>query len=297
MFAPLFDYVSVVTLLEIIQRSSDYLAKREVDSPRLQVEWMLSELLKLPRLQLYLNFEREMEDRELEILRDWIRRRGSREPLQHILGNAPFCGYEIRVTPEVLVPRPETEQLAEWGWKHLQALVEAGNPRPLAVDLGTGSGCVAVALALGCPACRVVATDISQPALEVARQNAQFHGVQDRIEFLNRRSIHGLESIAPVDRLISNPPYIPSGEIQNLQPEVRDHDPHIALDGGSDGLDIFREIANAGRPLLTEDGKLMLEFGEGQEEALTGLFESKGWRLVTIENDFSGRPRFLIAAK
>src|SRR5262249_39838407 len=158
-----------VTVLEVIQRSTEFLARKGVDSPRLQVEWLLAHVLKMPRLQLYLNFERVLAPPELGTVREMVRRRGHREPLQHIVGSTSFCGLEIAVNPHVLVPRPETELLAERGWQFLNSL----SPDPAApatvLDFGTGSGCIAVALACNAPKAHVLALEASEAALKIAR--------------------------------------------------------------------------------------------------------------------------------
>src|SRR5207302_5601671 len=168
-----------MTVLEIIKRSTEFLANKGVDSPRLQTELLLAHLLKLPRMQLYLNFERTLSPGETDGFRELVRRRAQREPLQHILGSTSFCGLEISVNRHVLVPRPETELLAEQGWTFLQRL--SGNPE--ALDFATGSGCLAIALAVHSPATQLAALDISPEALELARQNAERHGAADRIRF------------------------------------------------------------------------------------------------------------------
>src|SRR5207302_3380271 len=158
-----------MTVLEIIKRSTEFLANKGVDSPRLQTELLLAHLLKLPRMQLYLNFERTLSPGETDGFRELVRRRAQREPLQHILGSTSFCGFEIAVNRHVLVPRPETELLAEEGWKFLQGRAD----KPTALDFGTGSGCIAIALAAKCPDAKIVALDISADALALAKQNAE----------------------------------------------------------------------------------------------------------------------------
>ena len=236
-----------MTVLEAIQRSTEFLAKKGVDSPRLQTELLLAHLLKQPRMQLYLNFERVLTPAEVDGLRELIRRRGQREPLQHIVGSTSFCGLEIAVNRDVLIPRPETELLAERGWTFLNQLSTL-NPQPsTALDFGTGSGCLAIALACKCPAAEVYAIDISPEALALARQNAARHGVAERIRFLQGDGFAAVPEGARFDLIISNPPYIPSGEIASLQPEVRDYDPRRALDGGADGLDYGRRLAAEAR--------------------------------------------------
>lgn len=279
-----------MTVLEVIQRGTDYLTRKGVDSPRLQIELLLAHVLQLPRLKLYLNFERTLLDGEVNTLREMVRRRGEREPLQHILGSACFCGLEMAVNRHVLVPRPETEILAERGWTFLNQ-----RQNPQALDFGTGSGCLAITLAVKCPSCHVFAVDQSSMALECAKVNTQRHQVERRVELVQSNGFESCPSDLKVDLLISNPPYIPTAEIQSLQPEVRNCDPHLALDGGKDGLDFFRHIAAVAAPLLAPEARVMLEFGEGQESALPGIFSSP-WQIESIEKDYTGRPRILIAS-
>ena len=236
-----------MTVLEVIQRSGDYLARKGVESPRLQIELLLAQVLQMPRLKLYLNFERVLTEPELATLRAGVRRRGEREPLQHILGTASFCGLEIEVNSQVLIPRPETELLAEKAWQFLQTRpVEAQT----ALDFGTGSGCLAVALAVKCPSARIHALDKSSEALAVARRNALRNGVDGRIDFRESDGLSALPRELQFDLLVSNPPYIPTAEIAGLQPEVKDHDPRLALDGGADGLEVYRRLVVEALPFL-----------------------------------------------
>jgi release factor glutamine methyltransferase len=282
-----------VTVLEVIQRGTEFLARKGVESPRLQVEWLLAQLLQMPRLKLYLNFERALAEAEVEALRAQLKRRAEREPLQHILGSASFCGLEIAVNRNVLIPRPETEQLAERAWEWLKQ--QPGPQRVL--DFGTGSGCLAIALVVNCPTTEVHATDISPAALEVARQNAQRHKVNGRVQFHLGGDLAAAPAGLRFDLLVSNPPYIPSAQIEHLQPEVRDFDPRSALDGGPDGLDFFRLLAHQAPSVLAPMGRMMLEFGDGQQDALRALLEEHGWQEVTIEADYSRRPRFCSARR
>jgi release factor glutamine methyltransferase len=285
-----------VTVLEVIQRSTDFLAKKGVESPRLQIELFLAHALKIPRLNLYLNFERHLSEAEVDAVRQMVKRRGRREPLQHITGATSFCGLEIKVTPAVLVPRPETELLAECAWKFLNERASA-TPGPVAaLDFGTGSGCLAVAMAVNAPAARVLAVDVSEGALEVARENAASHRLADRIQFVRGNGFDALPGGGPFDLIVSNPPYIPSREIEMLQPEVRDFDPRLALDGGEDGLGFFRELAAKSKNFLRPAGKLMLEFGDGQEAKLQELLAENTWMVEAVERDYTGCPRFLVAS-
>jgi len=293
-----------VTVLEVIQKSADFLNKKGVDSSRLQAELLLAHVLNLPRMKLYLNFERQLTEPEADAMREFVKRRGLREPLQHITGSTSFCGFEIAVNRNVLVPRPETELLAEAGW---QFLGRAGAPppadgahgvtRPTALDFGTGSGCIAIALAAKCPATLVTALDVSADALELAKHNAERNGVAERISFVQGNSFEALPSGAEFDLIVSNPPYIPSGEIASLQPEVRDFDPRAALDGGPDGMDFYRMFAAQAADFLKLDGKVMLEFGDGQAAEIRKIFESQKWIVEAVRDDYSQRQRIAVVRR
>jgi release factor glutamine methyltransferase len=326
-----------VTVLEAIQKSTEFLAKRNIESPRLQCELLLAHVLKMPRLKLYLNFERTLTTAETDTLRELIKRRGQHEPLQHITGSASFCGHEIAVNRHVLVPRPETEMLAELGWQFLNQLSEGRVPRVpdstaeikircspssslRVLDFCTGSGCIAIALAAKCPDATIVATDISADALALAKQNAVKNNVAGGIEFLQGDGFAALTSEGRVPRvphstleikigdsqssslrkwefdlILSNPPYIPSAEIEMLEPEVRDFDPRLALDGGADGLEFYRLIAFQAGAFLKPGGKVMVEFGDGHAEAIRKIFETEKWIVEAVKEDYSQRARILIA--
>lgn len=303
-----------MTVLEAIQKSADFLAKRGVDSPRLQAELLLAHRLKMPRMKLYLNFERALSAEETDSYREQIKRRSLREPLQHIIGSTSFCGYEIAVNRHALVPRPETELLAESGWTFLGNLnaetassagtgpevgradtrvsVRAVFP-PNALDFGTGTGCIAIALAAKCPNAKIFASDISSGALALAKENAAKNNV--KIEFLQGDGFAAVLPDTQFDLIISNPPYIPTAEIETLQPEVKDFDPRGALDGGADGLDFYRMFATKAKSFLKPDGKIMLEFGDGQAPALREIFENEKWIVEEIKSDYSQRLRILVA--
>ena len=313
-----------MTVLEAIQKGADFLAKKGVESPRLQTELLLAHLLKMPRMNLYLNFARALTPGETDALRELVKRRGQREPLQHIIGSTFFCDLEIAVNRYALAPRPETELLAELGWQFLAGRADlpvgqdAQQRAPtIALDLGTGTGCIAIALAVKCPGAKITATDISADALALARENAARNGVAKRIEFLQGAGFaavterwgerprepvladghHGSPGVSPhqFDLIISNPPYIPSAEIATLQPEVRDFDPRAALDGGVDGLDFYRLLASHAAAFLKSSGRVMLEFGDGQAEAVRKIFEAEKWIVEAVKEDYSQRARILIA--
>ena len=286
-----------MTVLEAIQRSTEFLAKKGVESPRLQTELLLADLLQLPRMQLYLNFERSLTPPEVESLRQLVKRRGQREPLQHILGTTSFCGLEIAVNRHVLIPRPETELLAERGWTFLNNLSTL-NPQPSTVlDFGTGSGCLAIAVAHHCPTARVEAIDLSSPALALARENAARLGVADRIQFREGNGFAAVPVGIRFDLVLSNPPYIPTAEIATLQPEVRDFDPSAALDGGREGLDFYQRLATEAAPFLKPGGRLMLEFGDGQAARVGEILQQQKWIVEALQEDYNHTPRIVIARR
>lgn len=280
-----------MTILEAIQKSTDFLAKKGVDSPRLQSELLLAHVLKTQRLKLYLDFARALTGSETEALRELVQRRGGREPLQHIIGATSFCGLEMVVNRHVLVPRPETELLAEQGWKFLNSL----NRECSFLDFGTGSGCIAIALCHFATQARGVAIDKSPEAIAVAGQNATKNNVSSRVQFIESDRFAAVDPNLRVDLIISNPPYIPSAEIETLQEEVRKFDPVCALDGGVDGLEYYRWLAEEGAEHIERRGKIMVEFGDGQQDQIRAIFRERGWEIEAVLKDLTDRSRILVA--
>jgi release factor glutamine methyltransferase len=256
----------VWTTLKILTWTKGYLLSKGIINARLEAEWLLCAVTGLDRVGLYLQYDKPLNESELAEYRAKVARRAKREPLQHILGSQEFLGLEYDVTADVLVPRHDTEVLVS----------EAFARHPHAdtiLDIGTGSGCIAISLQKLNPKAAVTATDISEAALTVALRNARKHGTH--IEFLNG------SLFAPVagrlfDLIVSNPPYIPSADIEALDQEVRDYDPRSALDGGIDGLDIYRELIAAAIRYLKTGGWLLVEIGLGQVEAVVRLYRSTG---------------------
>jgi release factor glutamine methyltransferase len=201
----------------------------------------------------------------------------------------------MTVSRDVLIPRPETELLAEQAWQRLNRLAAEGQTNPAVLDFGTGSGCLAVTLAVKCPQARIYAVDISEAALNVARQNAQRHPGSERIQFYLGKDFSVIPGEVRFDLLVSNPPYVPSSEIETLQPEVRNYEPRVALDGGKNGLETFRFLAAKASALLLPGGYAFLELGDGQAESVREIFQQQGWVVERVQEDYSGRPRILIA--
>jgi release factor glutamine methyltransferase len=262
------------TTLKVLDWTREFLASRGVENARLEAEWLLCAATGLDRVGLYLNFEKPLHDGELAAYRAMVARRGRREPLQHILGTQEFCGLEFEVSPDVLIPRHDTETLVS------EAMRRMPDVRSV-LDIGTGSGCIAVALARNLPAASVSAVDISEAALAVARRNAEKHHVD--IEFLPGSLLQPVAG-RTFELIVSNPPYIPSGDLATLQPEVRDFDPPAALDGGGDGLEIYRRLIPDAAAVLSAGGWLLLEVGIGQADDVSRIFtSSEGYgRPVTV---------------
>lgn len=289
-------YFSAVTVLEVIQRSTQFLEKRGIESPRLQSELLLAHVLHKARLELYLEFERVLTAPEIEQMRICVKRRSDREPLQHIVGTVCFCGLELHTSSAALVPRPETELLAEHAWTRLNGMSACGRKLQV-LDFGTGTGCIALAIAWKVPRAEVVALDISEKALALARANVRKHALENRIQLVESDGLNALRPEARFDLIVSNPPYIPRMEIASLEPEVRDHDPKLALDGGEDGLDCYRYLAREALPFCQPGGSLMLEVGDDQATAVSALLLEHGWIVESVLKDDSQRERFVLAGR
>ena len=277
---------ATLPLLEVLRGAESYLAERGVENPRLNAEHLLAHALGLKRMELYLQFDRALTESERAPLRDHVKRRGAREPLQHILGTAEFHGRTFACDKRALVPRPETEQLVELAVE----LVKTTTSLTL-LDIGTGSGVIALTLALELPSATIHATDLSSDALALAAENAARHALTDRIAF------HPADLLPPdntkFNLIIANLPYIPAAEIASLSPEVR-RDPITALDGGPDGLHLIRRLIDAAPDRLTPGGALLLEIGAGQADAVNSLLSARKFRDISVRPDYQNIPRFAV---
>lgn len=270
------------TVLEVIQSTTDYFRKHGVDSPRLNIEHLLAHVLGKRRMDLYLEFDRPLGDRELDPLRDLVKRRATGEPLQHLLGTVEFLGHTLRCDSRALVPRPETEQLCE-------LLLKFPAPKRL-LDVGTGSGVIALSLALGWPSAQAEGVDVSDDALSLAQANAERLGVADRVKFYRSDLLSAVEGM--VDLLVANLPYIATEEIAGLSAEVR-RDPHLALDGGPDGLRLVERLLDEAPRVL--HGRLALEIGHGQAAPTCDLLRVRNFQDIEASKDYQGRERFVFA--
>jgi len=271
---------SLKTVKETLSESSEYLESKGIAHPRRSSEEMLSAVLSLSRMELYLHFDQPLNAQELDKCRLFLRRLTGFEPVQYILGEVSFYNCSIKVDPRVLIPRPETEILVDRLVKELKEVEGA-----VVLDLCTGSGCIGIALKKALPHVHVICSDLSQEALSVAESNAELNGAE--IEFLHGDLFSPLEG-RTVDAIISNPPYVSQAEYERLSREVKNFEPEKALVADEEGLGFYRRIAEGYRCFLRPGGKLRLEIGSGQGEAVCRLFGGKG----RVEADWSGHDRF-----
>jgi release factor glutamine methyltransferase len=275
-----------MTVLEVLQSTTGYFQKHNIESARLNAEHLLAHVLRRKRIELYLEFERQLNESELAPLRDLVKRRGAGEPLQHLLGTVEFCGHTFLCDKRAMVPRPETEELVQ----RIKSRIE--NRKSKILDVGTGSGAIALSLAAEFPETEIVGIDISEDALALARENAGRLGLVDRVRFLQSDLLKNVEGT--FDLIIANLPYISKEQRQTLSREVL-HDPEIALFAGTHGDELVRELIVQAPCRLRPGGTLALEIGIGQDEALVSALAEKNYRDISTENDYSGVIRFVFA--
>jgi release factor glutamine methyltransferase len=313
----------VWTIRDALAWTVEYLGRRDIDSPRLSAEWLLSAATGLSRVELYAYHDRPLSPDERARFREGIERRAAGEPLQYVTGEMPFRHLVLKVRPGVFIPRPETEVLVDVGLAALPAGVGAEDLRsrssecpspeamntpaecslrspaptpadvPVVVDLCTGSGAVAVSVAFECGGVRVVATDLNPLAVETAARNAEAAGVTDRVDVFEGDLFAPVpgELRGRVDVVLANPPYIPSADLPTLPVEVLGFEPHLALDGGADGLETARRIVAEAPAWLVGEGTLAMELDETRVAAMADEMTSAGWRDVRVVKDLTGRDR------
>jgi release factor glutamine methyltransferase len=280
-------------VIDLITVAADHMGNRGFENPRLEVERLLGSVLGMTRMELYLAFDRPVDEKDRDSFRALYRRRLAHEPLQHLIGETGFREISIQTDRRALVPRPETELLAGIAVDFLR-----GIPSPLVADLGTGTGAIALSVAYELPETHIVAVDISEDALLLAKANARKLGLEKAVTLVSGDMLCALEGRGPFDAILSNPPYVPAAEIDSLEPEVRLHDPRGALDGGPDGMDFLRRIAGGAHRFLKPGGVLLLEFGEGQaEEVRECIGRTERYESVEVITDLTGRPRIAKAVR
>jgi release factor glutamine methyltransferase len=278
-----------VTVLQVLQNTADFFARKGIESPRLNIEHLLADALGKRRIDLYLEFDRTLSEKELAPLREKVQRRLDGEPLQYLLGSWDFFGRAFRTDERALIPRPETEILVEIALKVIRARPSSRNRL---LDIGTGSGVLAITLALECPTLSVVGSDASPLALNLARENAEAHGLERRIEWIESDLLKSVTG--PFDFLVANLPYIPTAELPKLASEVQ-RDPQLALDGGSDGLAVIRRLVQDAPKVLTGGAFVILEVGFDQADQVADLMRAQKFRDISVENDYQGVRRFVTA--
>ena len=294
-----------MTVLEILNRTKVFFEKKGIPDARLDAEYIISYGLKMKnRMDLYLNFEKPLTPAELDVLRTMVARRATREPLQHIIGDTSFRGFIIKCDRRALIPRPETESLVDMAAESLK-----GIENPFIVEIGTGTGAISIACAKEIAGAKVLATDISEDALALARINAEANATGETLHFVQGDLLNAVTSEAiakatgasvdsatlpKIDCLIANLPYIPDGEKDKLQPEVAKYDPALALFGGADGLDLVRKLLQQTESSLKPGAAIFLEIGSEQGEMLKAEATNYPWLEFTgIHKDFCNNVRFV----
>jgi len=284
------------TCLEILNQAVEELRSKEIDRPRTNAELLLGVVLDVKKVDLYLNPDRTLTSQQVKKFKQFVRERISGKPLQYVIGTTEFFGLEFDVNESVLIPRPETETLVETVVEHLK-----NTSQPKIIDLGTGSGAIAIALAKNLENCFVFASDISSDALKVANENAKRHEVEDQIEFvcgdlfepLKNKNLEGT-----IDCVVSNPPYVSMEEFDNLPKEVKNYEPIVALKTDEEGMSFHRKIVGNSLDFLKQNGILALEVGLGQATKVAGLIRSqKEFENTEIKEDLGGIERIVIARR
>jgi len=275
-----------MTLLEVVQSAAAYFKKHNIESPRLNAEHLVAHVLRRTRMDLYLEFECELTEAELAPLREMVMRRAQGEPLQHLLGTVEFCGLIFLCDKRAMVPRPETEELVEI----VESKIE--NRQSKILDVGTGSGVIALSLAAKFPEAEVRGVDISEDALDLARENAARLGLSDRVRFFRSNLLQNVDRT--FDLIVANLPYIAAQDRHTLSREVL-RDPDVALFGGAHGDELVHELIVQAPARLRPGGMLALEVGIGQSEGLLSVLAEKKYRDIYSKNDYSGGTRFLFA--
>jgi release factor glutamine methyltransferase len=281
----------VLSLVDVLKRTEDYLRSKGSPSARLDAELLISHVLEMDRLAIYLQHDRPVSKDELAALREPVRRRGNREPIATIVGKKEFWSRDFLVTPGVLVPRPDTETLIQAALD----VISEGDDKLFLADVGAGSGCIGLTLALERPQVRLFALDASPAALACTKANVAALGLTDRVAVMRSDLLSAVPADRPLDVIVSNPPYIASKEIEGLEPEVRDHEPRVALDGGPDGLDFYRRLV----PVAAERARkaVLVEVGFEQAIPVMAMFRDAGLKLVRTRADLAGVERVVIGEK
>lgn len=283
------------TVGRVVRWITGFFESKGIDTPRLDAELLAGHALGLSRVQIYTDFHRPLNPPELAAIRALVQRRGRREPVAYILGQRGFYELELAVDSRVLIPRPETERLVELAIERIAARFDEA-AQVTVVDVGTGSGAIALSIKQAHPATTVIAIDTSAEALEVARANARANEIEG-VEFVLGDGLAAAGDIAP-DLVVSNPPYIPTADVANLTPDVVRYEPHLALDGGPDGLRVIEPLVASAGERLPSGGRLLMEIGADQGPRISALFDRAGhWAAVELHRDYGGHDRIVEARR
>ena len=282
-------------IVDLLKWSRGYLADKGVESPQIEAEWMLRHVLNLSRLEIYLQHERPLNADELAQFKTLIIRRSQGIPVQYVLGYTEFMDLTFIVNPDVLIPRPETELLVE---KTLELLKYLKSSDSSVLDVGTGSGCIAVSIAAVCNNCRVTALDVSPAALNIAGKNAENNGVFSRISFIEMDILHQAPAQKTFNIIASNPPYVAADYWENLPPLVKENEPRLALYPGDDGLLFYRRLTALSQTRLANGGYLIVEIGGTYQEAdVCRIFKESGLNTLEVIKDYSGESRVVVGTR
>lgn len=285
------------TIQKLLNWVNEYLTEKGVDSPRLSAELLLSHVLGLKRIELYTSFDKLVTKQQLDKLHDLVKRAGRHEPIVYLTGKTEFYSLELDITPDCMIPRPETELLVERAIEFLRGR----KGKQFVCDLCTGSGCIAVAIAKNAPSARIIATDISASALAIAEKNVEKYNLKDKITLLCGDLFEPIIpqlDVEKLDLIVCNPPYTTAAEFESLDRNIKAYEPRIALYAGEDGLDVHRRIIEKVDTFLKPDGALILEFGYRQGQAIRELLERAGcFAEIAIEKDTGNNDRIAIAKK
>ncbi|MDZ7763405.1 MAG: peptide chain release factor N(5)-glutamine methyltransferase [Melioribacteraceae bacterium] len=281
----------MINVLTALQKSTKFLEEKNIESPRMNAELLLADILKCNRLDLYLSFDRPLKDNEADLYREFIIRRSKFEPLQYITGMVEFLDLKLHLTKDVLIPRPETELLAE----ETINFAKSKNSQNI-LDVGTGSGNISIALAKHLNGVNITSIDISIAAIALAKQNAEYNEIKNSVNF-EVADIFNYKPLQKFDLVISNPPYVSKENFSTLQKEIIDYEPAEAVTDNSDGLKFYRYIIENSDLLLKEKGYLIFEFAEGQSDQIKALMEKNNFNLIKIIKDYQNIERIVIGEK
>ncbi len=283
----------MLTVLDVLNKSTDYLNKKGIESPRMNAELLLADILKCKRLELYLMYDRPLTEKELTEYREYLKRRSTFEPAQYIIGTVEFYGLEFKVSPAVLIPRPETEILVE-------AVINSVNKEDelRIMDIGSGSGNISIAIAVNLPNAFVTGIEISESAIKVAEENLKKYDLNKRVSFLNYDILSvNRDELSDYDIIVSNPPYVSKADYGKVQKEILNYEPDIAVTDFDDGYKFYREIISLSAQILKPNGKIFLEIAQGQSKKISEFMKENNFKEISIVQDYQKIDRVIYGVK